>query len=249
VQRWWIFEKERKKSVIWMNGEEMSNQYRDTQSISDWFKRDCGILGSPETKALNEKVNECLEKNGLENCSKYTCPKDRPCYCDAFMERGRSNVKDLERALNLQLSTGLASVILDAVEFYLQEQFDQRVDKKREAGNEEDEKGLNDEREQDVIMLTENKQRHQSWIKKRTNDELQELLTRSNELIEKYRGQEGRFHDYLLDYENDTLDCLEWCVVHFSISSVEGAILDVLISKKLAENEIRRRGAEEGGPA
>jgi hypothetical protein len=55
------------------------------------------------------------------------------------MERGRSNVKDLELALDLPLSTGLASVILDAVEFYLQEQFDQRLDMQRDAESEEDE--------------------------------------------------------------------------------------------------------------
>lgn len=94
-------------------------------------------MGSPETIALNEKVNECLEKEGLENCSKYTCPIDRPCFCDAFMERERSNVKDLERALDLPLSTGLASVILDAVEFYLQEHFNQRLNRQREVEGEE----------------------------------------------------------------------------------------------------------------
>jgi hypothetical protein len=122
-----------------MNSTKLGKQYRDTHSIPDWFERDYGILGSPETLALNEKVNECLEKEGLECCSKYTCPKDRPCFCDAFMEGGRSNVKDLERALNLPLSTGLASAILDAAEWYLEEQFDQRLDSQREAGGEEDE--------------------------------------------------------------------------------------------------------------
>jgi hypothetical protein len=120
-----------------MNTEELSKRYRDSKSISDLFERNYGVLGSPETIALNKKVNECLEKEGLENCSKYACRLDRPCFCDAFTERGRSNVKDLERALNLPLSTGLASVILDAVEFYLQEQFDQRLDRQREAEGEE----------------------------------------------------------------------------------------------------------------
>ncbi len=120
-----------------MNNTKLGKKYRDTHSVSDLFDRDYLVLGSPETIALNEKVNECLEKNGLENCSKYTCAKDRPCFCDAFIERGRSNVKDLERALDLPLSTGLASVILDAVEFYLQEQFNQRLNRQREAEGEE----------------------------------------------------------------------------------------------------------------
>jgi hypothetical protein len=122
-----------------MNNTKLRKQYRDTHSISDWFERDYGILGSPETLALNEKVNKCLEKEGLEYCSKYTCPNDRPCFCDAFMERGRSNVKDLERALNLPLSTGLATVILDAAGWYLQEQFDHPLDGQKQAGGEEDE--------------------------------------------------------------------------------------------------------------
>jgi hypothetical protein len=107
-----------------MNSTKLGKEYRDTHNISDWFERDYGILGSPKTLALNEKVNKCLQKEGLEYCSKYTCPK-RPSFCDAFMERERSIVKDLERALDLPLSSGLASVILDAVGFYLQKQFDE----------------------------------------------------------------------------------------------------------------------------
>jgi hypothetical protein len=114
-----------------MNNTKLGKRYRDTQCISDWFERDYEVLGSPETIALNKKVNGCLENEGLECCSKYACPKDRLCFCDAFMERERSVVKDLERALNLPLSTGLATVILDAVEFYLKEQFDQRPEPER----------------------------------------------------------------------------------------------------------------------
>jgi hypothetical protein len=120
-----------------MNSKKICKQYRDTHSISDWFERDYEVLGTPETIALNEKVNECLETEGLECCSKYTCPKDRPCFCDAFMERGRSNVKDLERALNLPLSTGLATVILDAAGWYLDDKFNELVKAQREAESEE----------------------------------------------------------------------------------------------------------------
>jgi hypothetical protein len=102
--------------------------------------------------------------------------------------------------------------------------------------------------ENDLKMMADNKARYEKAVKSMSDNELRELLADTNALIEKYYARKGfvtaedRIRDELKAIEHDDADTLTWRGAHFYMSSKEGAALDLMINKRYAEDELRRRG-------
>ncbi len=89
------------------------------------------------------------------------------------------------------------------------------------------------------------KQRLLRWVKSETDEQLQEVIADADAHIEKYKERgAGRYYDSIQAWANDPLDALLWCLEETSLSLPEMAALGVLIHKKIAEIELRRRSSE-----
>lgn len=89
------------------------------------------------------------------------------------------------------------------------------------------------------------KQRLLRWAKSKTNEQLQEVIANADAHIEKYKERgEGHYFDSVQAWANDPLDALLCCLGGTSLSLPEMAALGVLVHKKIAEIELRRRSSE-----
>jgi len=96
--------------------------------------------------------------------------------------------------------------------------------------------------------MEDHKARYEKAVKSKSDDELREALAATNALIAKYYARKGfvtpedRIREELKAIEQDDANTLTWRGVHYFLSSKEGAALDLMINKRYAEDELRRRG-------
>lgn len=124
--------------------------------------------------------------------------------------------------------------------------FDTLINKALDALAREERKA---DRDADMRECEREKSAYEDEMRSRSDDELRARLDNANARIEEMRSREGkyhgaRFHDPLRAWENLTADELVWISVSLSLTVKEAVVLDVLINKKYAEDELRRRNTE-----